>query len=246
MKKLIYLYTLLALSLVLGCREKEEINKYTVLVKVSGIPQNKRAEVKVFANEVDFWANRNPIKVGFVNKSDFFFIAKEVLQADNSDYWVLVVCDSLNSYRDGLQTYGFSIPKDYRTSPPDGGTTQHTRQYNAYLSTTPTKLQLRVYSNANSVKGAKVFLYDSEENYNNKNNYEFRLFRDYSFGQENNRHFYVISDEEGITTIMALEPKKYWFRIEKDGKSNANTIITTAGALPDDVNITNILDVGLQ
>lgn len=243
MKLKILLGLLVLIALANSCREKEKINSYSIYVKVGDDVKNyPNSEVTIYKSEIDFWAGKSEVMKGLADNKGEFYIQKNQPQPDNTSYWFKVTYNGQNNYRYGK----IKMISEYEKFEMSSTLTTYTRTASIILATTPTKLQLRVFNNGVPILGAKVYLYDSENYYNTKNNYEFRLFRDYSSGQENNKHFYVLTDENGISTISNLEPKQYWFRIEKDGKSNASSKIVADGALPDDINITTILDVAIN
>ena len=58
--------------------------------------------------------------------------------------------------------------------------------------------------------------------------------------------FTMTTDEEGIAYFDNLEPRQYWFTVEKGELSNAATTITTGKALSENADITTSLTVGIK
>jgi hypothetical protein len=231
-----------------GCKKEKTIELYSVFVSTE-----PNAEVSVFSNESDFWSNKNKITVGFANELGKYFITSKSSQPDYNTYWIKVKKDSLNNYRNG-DSYNkgvYKMMEDYIIPNNSENPVINSRIYAAFLLTTPTKLQLRVYNNGVAVQNAKVYLYETDVKYENRDNYYFAYFifqaDDYDTrGINSTMNHYKLTDSNGICEINDLEPHQYWFRIEKDGKTNATTKITTDGSLPDDMNITTALDIGIK
>ena len=125
------------------------------------------------------------------------------------------------------------------------------------LTPTATKLQLQVLNNLEPVTNAEVTLYYSESDYLNDipayDNHDEMLFAygDYYDTAEHNKDCVkeVLSgttDENGSIYFDQLEPKQYWFKVEKNGLTNASGTITTGKTLPDNSDITTSLTVGIN
>ena len=252
MNKLLYCCLTIMMLLALGCKEKEKVNSHSTYV-IAGYPNE---EVSIYKSEIDFWAGKNEIMKGLADENGEYYIQKNQPQPDYTPYWAKISYNGRNNYRRGE----IQLANEYYKFEVDQTLTKYFRRCYASLETTPTKLQLRVFSNGMAVQGAKVYLYSSESQYVKLDNsitteyaivnaipyFESTGYDVLDVGTKRTIHFYVLSDKEGIVKFPELEPKQYWFRIEKDGKSNAATKIVTDGALPDDVNITTILDVAIQ
>jgi hypothetical protein len=101
------------------------------------------------------------------------------------------------------------------------------------ISTTPTKLRLQVLDAGQRVQGASVNLYTTESAYLSNGGNVTNL--------GNN-----VTNTNGEVEFSGLEPRQYWFRVFKNTKNNNATTFKTSAALPDDANVTNVIQVGIQ
>jgi hypothetical protein len=108
------------------------------------------------------------------------------------------------------------------------------RTASMFISTTPTKLRLQVLDAGQRVQGANVRLYTSESLYTTN-------FVTQAVGASSKT-----TDANGEVEYTDLEPRQYWFRVEKSPKNNNATTFKTSAALPDDANVTNVIQVGIQ
>lgn len=130
------------------------------------------------------------------------------------------------------------------------------------LTPPASKLQLTVYHNGEVVPNAEVTLYFSEEAYQTGMSaaYDIDELKDTygiftmegSYGLSNYTHrcltesLIMTTDEEGIAYFDNLEPRQYWFTVEKDELSNATATITTGKALSESSDVTTSLTVGIE
>ncbi len=135
----------------------------------------------------------------------------------------------------------------------------------AVLTPNPTQLQFTVYHNGQVVEGAKTTLYFSEEAYNQdipawqeieelKPSYGIftpELIAEYkNLGSINNicilNSLVRNTDSSGEVYFDNLEPRQYWFRIEKEGLSNEGGTFKLDEALPGNPDINTSITVGIQ
>lgn len=134
----------------------------------------------------------------------------------------------------------------------------------ATLTPNPTQLQIKVYHNGQPVNGARVDLYFSEEAYNQdfrawqeieelKKSYGTFTEEEIEYYKSSSRtvpcllkNFTALTDAAGEVYFDNLEPRQYWFRIEKEGLSNEGGTFKLDEALSDNPDITTSITVGIQ
>lgn len=104
------------------------------------------------------------------------------------------------------------------------------------ISSTPTKLRFQVFDAGQKVERASIDLYTTESAYLYKGSNVVNVL---NIGDG-------LTDVNGEVEFSRLEPRQYWFRITKGTKNNSATTFKTSTALPDDANITNVIQVGIQ
>ncbi len=260
MKRIISYSFFLLLFFLLGCKKEKDI-KYFYYVSATkesdlGMPISEKANINLFNNELDFLANKNPIKTGLIEDGKYY-ITKNSPQPDNNSYWFRINLGNLNNLR--YKTYKIS-PNYERTTVADNFI-NYSAKVSSVLSTTPVRVQINVYNNGKPVINAKVKMYLRNDDYvkdiraKDYTNVAMNYYLSYPWEYDKNNSYVTNqyfdflnknTDSAGTVIFENYEPRQYWFRIEKDGMNNAKSIFTTGEPLPDDNNITTVLDVNIQ
>lgn len=259
MKK-VSLILLVVMLFTLACKKKEEFKSYfnssvEVLDADSLLPNYtfkpiSDADIAVYKNESDFLANKNAYVKG---KSDERGIFEIYFGQEERHFWLRVKKGNLNNYRyKRFYTKNmdqWSGGSGGRNCPDENKCTTSVRPA-IFLSTTPTRLQLKVFDNGKVVPGAKVQMYLNESDYNRNVIPDSGEYKKYKTYLNKTPEFYDVlekqTDLKGEVMFENFEPRKYWFSVTKDGKSNASTTFNTNEPLPDDVNVTTVLDIGIK
>lgn len=216
-----------------------DVNNVTLEGKFEG------ATVRLFGSETDYLLNENPVHEFLTSNTQKDTI---IYDFEETYYWVRVQKGALNNLR-GARVQN-RVKMDNTIPCCDLG-------IRAAMSTTPTKLRITVLDQGVPVKGADVQLYFSESDYVNnlpaQSNREEIVF---SYGtafaagwQPEDRlkkYFNELSDTKGEVYFYNLEPKQYWIRVTKGGKSNSAGVIKTFASLPDNADITTTLTIGIN
>ena len=228
------------------------------------------AKVYLYGSEEDYLLRRNHLHEGVTNENGMYY--KEF--GSPQKFWVYVEKDNLNNSRFTVNSalYGRDLGCNNRNHnyveverklyefeelPASKGELFLNETLFSTLSANVAKLSLHVKQNGAPVTGATVTLYLSQEAYeqNRPANMEAEeLSISYGYYDEPYwlnegclvKSFVRPTNEEGEVYFPNLEPRQYWFKVEKDGKTNAGGTIDTGKALPDNPDITTSLTVGIQ
>lgn len=230
-----------AFLLLSGCEKEEESYTTTVIATqlMTGTENDPRvadADVYVYRQEVDLYSGQNLVAQGKTDASGRY----SYTTGENTRFYCKVVKGNLNNLRAG------GVHR--RTNDDELSTS---KKLIAALSTTPVKLQLQVMYNGAPVEMANYQLYLSEADYLANRTYTGTEPEFIHFGPTWKGGFYSsYTGTDGIQLIKELEPRQYWFRVYKDidgvRRTNAGTVFKTPQALPDNLDVTTSLTVGLQ
>ncbi|MCR6641716.1 MAG: hypothetical protein NVV82_22670 [Sporocytophaga sp.] len=206
-------------------------------------PDTSNLKVYLYRTKEDYLSDQNRIIPPFSNR--FYQISDN----NKTFYWVRIKKDFLNNLR-GNEIY--TDPNKCKSVFERHGNVGECDEYKtlhlqANLSTNPTRLHLNIKNNGNSVNGAVVQLFYTKDDYdkNIRPIYSSSFSLPYSFNP-NNSDFADTTGEDGIAYFDKLEPREYWFRVTKGNLNNSSTTIKTLKPLPDDPNVTTLLDVGIK
>lgn len=257
MKKSLTISLLIFSLFLINCSKKkneELISVYGTYLSVyyDTVPGMKQinSNINIYGNEQDFLSKNNSIKSFSLENGRSYKLSEEPLSKNT--WWFRAEAGKLNNLRNVTNTV-FKSPyistvKSCSTCP-----TNTFIQVNLYA--TPTRLQLNVLDNGVIVKGAKVAVYLSEQDYlNNKRvmpmDSSQLLFGYYEYNNNPNAPSADVldkfTDDNGIVIFEKYEPRQYWFRVTNGAKSNAMTTYKTTGSLPDDPNVTTVMDIGIK
>jgi hypothetical protein len=232
------------------------------------------AKVYLYGKEEDYLLRANPLHEGETDENGFFY--REFAEPDtfwihvekgplssNRQIKNKLACPGEDSHVVSTNEVPLN-PKEWHNFLREGKEGNGSWFF-ATLTPNPTQLQLKVYHNGQPVKGAKTTLYFSEEAYLQdipawqeleelKSSYGIfppELIEEYKriIGFEDVcllRTFMARTDAAGEVYFDNLEPRQYWFRIEKEGMSNEGGLIKLDEALPDNPDITTSITVGIQ
>jgi len=246
-----------------GCSKEEALKFLGYDLDVVG---SADTNVELYLNEQDFWNRENVIFSGTIeqNPDTTLWSSLNYHSGQPEVYWMYVYKGDFNNLRDGNSCSQFSglPPEDsggkyFTPTPPPTPEVQSQNASNGYsvtcfpsLSLTPTRLEIQVLNNTIGVEDAEVQLYFSEEAHvNNLTAQEDadQLTDSYThFPPADENIFKQATDKDGYVLFDNLEPKQYWFRITKDGLTNDAGTINLNEALPDDMNITTSITVGIN
>ncbi len=212
----------------------------------NGGPDTVNFKVYLYRTEEDYISDQNRIIPPF--NGDVYQVT------DNSEtfYWVRIKQDSLNNLRSnqictdsnkcGMMLGGYGDL---------GGCDEYKiKHLKARLSTTPTRLQLNIKNNGIAVEGAIVQLFYTQDDYNKGTKPLYSItwnkYTERNYYGANDGIFADTTDKEGIAYFNNLEPRDYWFKVTKGNLNNSLTTIKTLKSLPDDPNITTLLDIGIK
>ena len=225
------------------------------------------AKVYLYGTEEDYLLRQNPLHEGLTDERGFFY--KEFNEPQN--FWVYVEKGPLNNRRftvnnrligigcnNRVHNY-IAVDRKVSKQEQQGSSKGEIFSNTLYpvLSRNPAKLNLQVLNNGEPVAGATVTLYLSQEAYeqNRPANMEAEeLSTSYGYYYRPEwlnedclvNSFVRPANEEGEVYFPNLEPRQYWIKVEKDGKTNAGGMIDTAKPLSEDPNITTSLTVGIN
>lgn len=243
-----------------GCNEEDERDlRWVSVVFAYSPPENGSASVgdKIFdfqyflyENQQDYFLDQNriiPTEQELDATGELCICYKN---PEKISYYVRAVKGDLNNLRYGPLFFDVTSNRYQETF--DNPNSQSLR---VVLTKTPTRLQLNIQDGFEPVEGAEVTLYFTEEDFENDtpawlNNDELetsygRWVSDKA-GEVLSLNFVKTTDSEGVVLFDNLEPKQYWFKVEKDGQTNASGRIKTDGSLPDDADITTVYTVGIN
>lgn len=206
-------------------------------------PDTSNLKIYLYRTKEDYLSDQNRIIPSFSNS--LYHISDE----NKTFYWVCIKQDSLNNLRS----------KEIYTDPNKGknvfeihGNVGECNEYKtihlqAHLSTTPTRLNLNIKNNGNAVNGAIVQLFYSKYDYDN----DIKPLHSDSYSLQNYfipnpGDFADTTGEDGTAYFNNLEPREYWFKVTMGKLNNSSTSIKTLKPLPDDPNVTTLLDVGIK
>ncbi len=211
-----------------------------------GFPDTNNFKVYLYRTEGEYLSDQNRITPKFNG------YAYQISDNAKTYYWVRINQDSLNNLRYnqictdpskcGNMNGGYGRPNDCDEY-------FYTR-LTAELSTTPTKLQLNIKNNGNAVSGAIVQLFYTKDDFDKdiiptySSTWLKYTQRNYNF--EYGSSFIDTTKNDGIAYFSNLEPREYLFKVTKGKLSNSSTTIKTLKPLPDDPNVTTVLDVGIK
>lgn len=197
----------------------------------------ENADVSLYTDELDYRLEENPVFTGKTDNNG------QIRVPADQDYFAVVKKGRLNTYRLDRQ-------RSLKILAVSSGA-------NWALTSTATQLTLKVFHQGEPVSNARVYLYVSEEDYNNNLIYQETedkktladrfpdlLYELYTY------HLNAYTTLEGEAVFQFLEPREYWFRVKyttNDGETLTNkSKIKLDGSLPDDPNTNTILQVGLE
>lgn len=209
-------------------------------VRLSGV------DIKAYESESDFLSEKNVYKEGISDAEGILFL---YFGETEKHFWIRAKKGKLNNLRykefytkEITNIGGFSCPDEHKCTT---GTKSR-----IILSSTPTKLQLKVFNNGTPVNGAKVQMYLKESDYLNNIVPDTGDYSWYKSLPDSKPEFYDVLEKQtgvnGEVLFENFEPRRYWFRVTKDGKNNATTTFSTEEPLPDDPNITTVIDIGIK
>lgn len=194
----------------------------------------------------DYTLNNNPIiEVNSDNEGKFELprsLFNDSLYIDANQY--------------GLNNLRFFNPKSIYQLKSETSINGTIRYHNIYLSSTPTKLQIKIQSNFQPVHHSIVQLYLTESDYLNKIRPQenFQVL-ELTYGDLENipvskreifltPFFRQISDKSGIVEFKNLEPRKYWIEVTgPDGKTNKGTVFHTNEPLSNNSHLINQMSI---
>ncbi|MDH5398529.1 MAG: hypothetical protein OEX02_10300 [Cyclobacteriaceae bacterium] len=216
------------------------------------------AYVKLYLSESDYLSNQNVYKEGITDSKGYLVFP------DNTsieDMWYRVTYRDWNNLR-FQDTNGIGCCSRSRANKGNWlisrDVIHEDRGINVRLSSTPTTLEITALESLSPADSVTVQLYLSEDDYKNKitpENVAHKLNgaygdwsneTDYALSNSLSREFKGSTDEYGKITLNNLEPRQYWFRLNKNGKTNAGGTITTNGPLPDNPDITTSITVEIM
>lgn len=230
------------------------------------------AKVYLYGSEEDYLLQQNPLHEGLTDEKGMFY--KEFNEP--YAFWVYVEKGKLNNNRYAFissqnisgcnnrnHNYAAKDKKIYKEEqlPMSKGETFMMGSASLFpvLSPDPAKLSLTIFHNGEPIEGAKVTLYLSKGAYEQGLPAYFEIeelktsYGIYDLASlKSDLHpclektFVQTSDGEGQVFFQNLEPRQYWFKVEKEGKTNAGGMIDTAKPLSEDPNITTSLTVGIN
>ncbi|MBX9851400.1 MAG: hypothetical protein K2X86_06530 [Cytophagaceae bacterium] len=196
------------------------------------------ATVYIYGSESNYLMKTNPIHQGTTDANGNFTFEEEYNGGNPPKVWIWAEKSSLNSLRYDEEGDGYlnRILGNDRVN-----------LISVPLAPTPVRLQLNIIDNGAPVENAQVQLYLSESDYLANRIYsdtdpEFDSIGGY--GGPN----YLIDETNvnGEALFWALEPRKYWFRVTYQSKSNNTTTYYLDTPLADDPNITTVRSVAIQ
>lgn len=239
---------LLCFAALWGCK-KEKPDVYTKYLRVD-FPYGSvnKGEIKIFGFEKEFY-NDKFSKTDSVNGGTSYLLLDR--STSNVNYWFKITSGKFNSKR--CKVINSAQYDSEYTSCPDRCERRETSVVT--LSLTPTRLQLNVFENGVAVSNAIVKVYLREEDYqkNQQNPVNYFDYDKYVYpeaGNSKNSYGYDMltktTDTFGTVLFENFEPRLYWFRVEKGSKNNSSTRFSTMDSLPDDENVTTVLDIGIK
>ena len=232
--------------------------KHEQLIIRTGIPQWTRdgnlleiipmdsVEVNIYKSELELFMEENAVYHGFSNAAGVLIINHPL----NDTLYISARKNHFNYkrfYEPAIQRFLYAE-----------STTDLTRKYlNCYLSTTPTRLHLKIVNSSGPVSDAEVQLYLSVDDLlADKKPQEDCLFTDEVYGmldeldclqRREKLHdiFTSRTNQEGIATFHNLEPRKYWFKISGPGFTSQSDN-NTGSSLADNPDLTTQILISVQ
>ncbi|GAL86829.1 hypothetical protein MYP_4059 [Sporocytophaga myxococcoides] len=206
-------------------------------------PDTTNLKVYLYKTKEDYLVDQNRIIPSFNRRS------YQVNDKNKTFYWVRIKQDSLNNLRSNeICTDPDKCKSVYESHGNIGGCDEYSSlQLKTNLSNTPTRLQLNIKNNGNAVDGAIVQLfytkddYDSDTNPLYSNSFSWQTY--FGLGASD---FADTTGADGTAYFDNLEPREYWFKVTKGKLNNSSTTIKTLKPLPDDPNVTTLLDIGIK
>jgi hypothetical protein len=217
-----------------------ELSKWNT---VSEAPDTSNLKVYLYRTKEDYLSDRNRIIPPFSNR------LYQISDKSKTFYWVRIMQNSLNNIRSNVI---YTDPSNGKSVFERNGNLGECDEYKTFhlqtdLSTTPTRLHLNIKNNGNAVNGAVVQLFYSRNDYDNN----IKPLHSDSFSLQkyflpNPGDFADTTGVDGTAYFNNLEPREYWFKVTMGKLNNSSTSLKTLKPLPDDPNVTTLLDVGIK
>jgi hypothetical protein len=243
---------LLATALLAGCKKEDEVSPYiSIYVRPNKVVYDNYGKsslssglaevgttVYIYKDLAGYLSNQ-PVATT-LSSADYgyaLFKLDRTMFPNVDSLYVRAVKDNFNSER-YYNSNTFSYRKLENRNPTLYFSSKETYNYlpvsDITISTTPTKLRLQVFDAGVKANNYNVYFYTTEAGYLSGLS-----------GVLGGTVAVATTDVNGEVELKDLEPRQYWFRVSGI-KNNSTTTFKTPQALPDDANITTIVQVAIK